>query len=290
MRLVLAVAAVCVLTACGPDGPAAVVPPSPSPTETLTPTSTPTVLASFTPSDPLSLIGSWYVSGLGVATGTQLTFTQGLRVFVPCGVLDGGWKADRTQSLLVTYVYGGDSSCVGRLTVRWLEGVRGFRAQGADRLLLDAAGTPVAMLRPGARPTLGPNRAPIDSSDDLAPEQRRALQAAPPALVEGVEPPTAGLLQRRWVPSGPAPAAAYVTFGADGSWTGSDGCNGLGGRYVLGSAGRWLAVAGGSTAIGCDNSPIGTWVEQATRIGVVEGDLVLYDTEGIELGQLSPAV
>jgi hypothetical protein len=82
---------------------------------------------------------------------------------------------------------------------------------------------------------------------------------------------------------------AYVAFAVTGEWQGSDGCNGTGGQFVLGYAGRLLATAGIQTAVACLNSPVAMWPYRAARVGLVGDHLAFYDAAGHELGQASPA-
>jgi hypothetical protein len=80
---------------------------------------------------------------------------------------------------------------------------------------------------------------------------------------------------------------SYLQFDADMTWSGSDGCNGVGGRYQIGAGGELLLVAGGQTAAGCGNSPASGWLEQPGRIGISGRDLVLVDGRGAVLGRLT---
>jgi hypothetical protein len=246
-------------------------------------------------SNPLDLVGRWFVDVKGQPPGTaDVILGEGMTVFLPCGVLDGEWKADGRQSLFVASFSGGDQGCfdaAGMKPVPWVTQAVSFRSSGDDRLLLDSAGATVALLRPGATPTVGPNRASSYSAAPTITEAMRAAAREPAPLPAAATAPSAQELQRRWVPQPGARshAKAYVSFDAGGSWSGSDGCNGTGGRFVLGSGGRLLATAGGTTLVGCNNSALPGWVALASRVGLVQGDLVLYDAAGKELGRAAPA-
>lgn len=251
---------------------------------------TPTV--DTAPLDALDLVGRWHVEGDGVEPGTALVLGEQLAVFLPCGVLDGAWEADGESGLLVAGSSSGDGPCFGpdgRQPLPWLDGARRFAVDGDVRTLLDASGRVLATLRPGARPTVGPNRvADAAQEPEVSGELRAGLAAAAP-LPAGVRPATATDLLRRWRPVGVQNAEAHLLFAADGGFTGSDGCNGQSGRWTLGAAGRLLATSGPQTLIGCEGAPVGSWVDQAGRAGVVDGDLVLHGRDGALLGRLSPA-
>jgi hypothetical protein len=89
----------------------------------------------------------------------------------------------------------------------------------------------------------------------------------------------------RWVPT-EDPRRAYVELRPDGSWDGSDGCNGQSGRWVAGPRGAFLATTGLSTLVACRNVPLGSWLGATWRAGLDRGTLVLLDAGGQELGRL----
>lgn len=235
--------------------------------------------------DASRLVGRWTVAGEGVVSGTKLilrnstSVDQALFVDLPCGQVGGPWAADGEQSLFVGDAKAGASSCFdddGPRDVGWLARAVGFRVVADTALLVDSQGRTVVTLRPIAPSSAEPAETPIDAKDSLEPRP----------LPENARPPSNRDLLRRWVPQGArAGTRAFVEFAADGSWHGSDGCNGKGGRYVLGAAGRLLATGGPQTLVGCENSPIGNWVESASRAGLVADDLVFYDGTGKELGR-----
>lgn len=246
------------------------------------------------PPDPLALVGQWHVDLPGQAEVAAVSVGERLLVFTECGVMDGSWRADGQQSLFVGDVHGGDGSCFepdGPPEFTWLTQAQRFTVEAGTPVLMDASGARLAVLRPGARPTVGPNRdARTYEAPPSATPELRAVAADPAALPSDADAVGPVDLTGRWVPSQlPADTEAHLAFDADGSWAGSDGCNRHGGRYVLGDGGRLLAVTGGSTSMGCDGAPVDSWLTQAARAGVVSGDLVLYDAAGRELGSLRAA-
>lgn len=82
---------------------------------------------------------------------------------------------------------------------------------------------------------------------------------------------------------------ATVTFEADGKWTGSDGCNGLGGTYTVGEDGSFSAESGPSTLIACDNVPNAEVLVAATKVELTDGKLYFYDAAGQVVGTYGPA-
>ncbi len=242
--------------------------------------------------DPLSLVGAWHVTAKGESPGTALLLggeLAGLVLFRRCGAVDGEWRADSGGTFLAA-VDGGDSTCGSKTGIEsapWLEHATGFRTDAADRLLLDASGKVLARLTPGARPTVNPNRTSDFASPPQVTAALREEMADPAPLPTGVQPATAATLGGRWAPiSAPTGMGkAFVRFGLDRRWTGSDGCNGVGGRFALGEEGALLTTSGASTLIGCDNSPVGSWVAQARRAGIDGTTLVLYDGKGHFLGR-----
>ncbi|GAA3636516.1 hypothetical protein GCM10022223_63710 [Kineosporia mesophila] len=69
---------------------------------------------------------------------------------------------------------------------------------------------------------------------------------------------------------------ATVTFKENGTWTGSDGCNGQGGDYEIAADGTFSAgEPGPSTLMGCANVPNATVLHSSTKASVEGGMLVL---------------
>ena len=261
---------------------------SPSPAGAPSPEASPSP-APTGPADPLALVGRWHVEAPGVAPGTALVLGEDLAVFLPCGVLDGSWEADAQQGLFIASSFGGDSTCFSGQaspTPAWLTAARGFAVEGNRRLLLDADGRGIVRLRPGARPTVGPNRSANAAAEPAVTPELRARLADPAPLPREARPVTAEQLQRRWVPVDVQNPKVHLVFREGGDYTGSDGCNGEGGRYALGGDGRLIATGGPSTAIGCDGAPVGAWADGAARAGLVGDQLVLYDRAAEVLGRL----
>jgi hypothetical protein len=212
----------------------------------------------------------------------------------------------------------------------WLRQAVGQRTVGPDRLLVDRDGRTLARLVPGGRPTVGADTVPSEGEPPVVTDELRRRLAPAVPVPAGLRPATADDLVGRWVPANgtgarvprppndgsgagvprppgggtgagvPRPPgggsggsglqSAHAELRADGGWSGSDGCNGQGGRWVAGTAGSLLAVGGPQTLIGCENVDVGGWLTGAARAGLTAGgQLVLLDGSGRELGRLRPA-
>lgn len=243
--------------------------------------------------DPVALIGLWSVAGAnGEEKEAVLRIApDGISLWRECGTLTGSWRAD-TAGLFVADVYG-STGCPSSdpATPGWLRDAAAYQTVGEERVLLDGRGEPVARLLPGGKPEPNPNLDPSEAEPPVVTEEARRFLARAAALPAGLNAPDRGALVGRWAPEGSTGGGAkpaYVELRADGDWTGSDGCNGVGGRWVAGADGSLLATSGVSTLIACDNAPVGGWLTEARRAGLDGETLVLIDVAGKEVGRLRP--
>lgn len=87
-----------------------------------------------------------------------------------------------------------------------------------------------------------------------------------------------------WLPLDDAPAdRATIIFKTDGHWTGSDGCNALGGKFKASATTISAYDFGPQTAIGCDNVPNTTVLEQAAHWKATSTTLTLYNKSSAPL-------
>jgi heat shock protein HslJ len=231
-------------------------------------------------SDASVLIGSWRVEAAGEEPGAVLRIDGDFALQRRCGELGGVWAAVGDQ--FVALMFHADAACAPgtgtEFTPRWVARLQRFTMDGGRPILLDGAGAVVARLTPL-------EGAPADEAVRAA-WRRENLPAAP--LPAGLTPATRERVLGRWLPvEDPRPVRreqAYVLFAADGSWTGSDGCNGEGGQWALGERGVFAAASGPSTKIGCSNAALGMGfgVHRAAFAG---GDLVLLNRKGKELAR-----
>jgi heat shock protein HslJ len=101
-------------------------------------------------------------------------------------------------------------------------------------------------------------------------------------------------LAGRWVSGLPVTRSAgtelaepFVEVAADGTWTGSDGCNGAAGAWRLGPGGRLLATIGSTTAMACEGAALPYSLAGASRASVDGSTLTVFDSAGSVLGTLT---
>ena len=286
VRLIVATLTVAALAGCAGRPAAAPAPP------------TGASAAVARPADPVDLIGLWKLSADGEEAGAALLIDgTEFRLFRRCTALFGDWDADE-RGLFVADASSQSphtgAGCppqdppadVRDLQPAWLTRAVGFRAAGAGRELLDAAGAAVARLEPGAQVPPWPGIAAELFQPPVVTEEIRSGFRPAAALPAGLTPAGASALHGRWVPAR-SPGRSYVEFQADGRWTGSDGCNGAGGRWVAGPGGAFLGTTGASTLIGCENVPVASWLADGRRAGLDGAVLVLVGADGKELGRLT---
>jgi hypothetical protein len=234
--------------------------------------------------DPLALLGVWAVTETGQPGEPKLRLnTRELRVVQDCGDLMGEWRANAAGQIIADVNASTDGCEVG--APAWLAAAAGFRVSG-DAVLLDANGKTLARLTP----------LPDSAVPDILVEGPEAVDAFrgwanPAPLPAGITPATGQSLVGLWLtPSGQGgrPAAPSLRFKPDGRWEGSDGCNGLGGRWSAGPDGLVMATGGPSTLIGCDNDNTPALIQEARRAGFDGGQLVLFNAGGIELARFRP--
>ena len=249
--------------------------------------------------DPVALVGLWAVRDAGDDSESVLRLDvddhRGLALFGRCAVLFGAWNADG-QGLFVAATGMGTrveqrSGCVGsHAPPKWLLTAVSHRPQGKGHVLLDDRGAAVARLAP-----TDPPEVPASVSGDFArrpvvtQEVRRALAPSAP-LPGGLTPATAESLRgRSWQPvDAPAQSRAHMRFKQDWTWSGSDGCNDLGGRWRSGADGALLATGGPTTLIGCENLSVQQHLTDATRAGFDGDALVLVDRRGNVTARFRP--
>jgi META domain len=242
---------------------------------------------------PWQLIGSWLVDADGEDDGAVLRIGDDVSLWRGCGMLNGSWRADR-HGLFVADLWAGSGACVGEppLAPAWLRSAVGFEVRSDGPRLLDADGAVVARLRPGGRPTPGPDMLGSLADPPTVTDADKEKFPEPAPLPAGLDPAGPDALVGRWVPPDDGvvrPEQPALELRADGSWQSSDGCNESAGRWVVGPGGALVATAGMSTAMGCTNVSVGGWLSGAARAALDVDALVLLDADGVELGRLSPA-
>jgi heat shock protein HslJ len=85
------------------------------------------------------------------------------------------------------------------------------------------------------------------------------------------------------------PEDPIITFKADGTWVGSDGCNALSGTYAIGQRGEFSSQSNGQRLIGCDNVPHTAVLAAARRITADTTSLAFYAGDGHEVARYARA-
>ncbi|TDW91138.1 META domain-containing protein [Kribbella sp. VKM Ac-2566] len=85
------------------------------------------------------------------------------------------------------------------------------------------------------------------------------------------------------------PDDPVLVFKADGTWTGSDGCNGLQGTYSIGQRGAFSATSGPQHLVGCENVPHTGVLHAAKRIAVSADRLQFFGADGRQLASYARA-
>ena len=281
--VVPAVAALLALTGCAgqPGGP----PHGPNP-------AAPPLIG--TPADgeseAIGLVNLWRVTGAeGETDPTWLRLDAGeFQLWRDCGMIMGSWRAGDT--LFIAAPFGGMGDCVANTmpTVPWLENATGFEVSPEGYDLVDATGATVASLSIDGAPEPIPTAAEFYAQPPELTDQVREYFHAAAGLPSGLTPATDAALEGKWIPVAYAVSTGpHVAFASDGTWTGSDGCNGGQGRWAVGQGGEFLATSGPSTLIACEGAPVPAWVGQAATVGInSDGWLLLFDTAGHEVGRL----
>jgi heat shock protein HslJ len=91
----------------------------------------------------------------------------------------------------------------------------------------------------------------------------------------------------RWAPlpkyTGGKATKANLTFLDDGTWTGSDGCNGQSGDYTIAANGHLTADPNPQTLIACPGANINSALGSSDRIALDGDHLTLYDGQQVVL-------
>lgn len=238
----------------------------------------------------LGLVNLWRVTGAegeGEETWLRLD-AQEFQLWRDCGMINGSWAATDTIFLGEAWGAMGDCATDGMPVVGWLNQVVGFAATAEGYDLLAADGSVVASLSIDGVPEPIPTAAEYFAEPPEITAEVRAQFAAPAPLTVELESATADALQGTWVSPTIASTNPHVAFAADGTWTGSDGCNGGSGRWAVDGDGGFLATSGPSTLMFCEGAPIPSWVAQAASAGFdADGLLHLFNASGNALGSLA---
>ncbi|MBD9699970.1 hypothetical protein IGS67_10775 [Flavimobilis sp. GY10621] len=245
--------------------------------------------ATYAPlTDAREAVGTWTVGDAAADNGAVLQISAGMNLWLDCGLVDVSYLVG-TDGALLTDAWSGSGACDLPGVPAWLGDATSIATAGDDLVLLAADGTPTATLTAGGTP-----KVPADVSAELAQDPvlddvlRAALDPTSPTLPSGVTAATMNELVGHWLPATPVgePEASYLALAADGTWTGSDGCNGAQGLW-LSDKGSWRATSGPQTLIYCEGVQMPMFASTARAAGLgADGSLVLVDAEGAELVRL----
>ncbi|MEO8107325.1 MAG: META domain-containing protein [Actinomycetes bacterium] len=240
--------------------------------------------ASDPATDPQGLVGVWNAEGSQLLADKRLHLRPSGRLRAAgsgCRLM-GGWSAT-SAGLAVLSIHAVGGRCGAQLDAsrKVFAGVQRFRVDGTALQLTDFSGVPLLTLT-------GDTDGGGGSGHQFVP------RPGPAPLPAGVLPVSASsLVAGRWLPGGTATSnrwsdrdRPHATFAAGGGWSGSDGCNRLGGRWSMESATpEWLSNSLGQTDMGCDNVDVSGILGAARSVGLDGDELVFFDTDGNETGR-----
>jgi heat shock protein HslJ len=275
-RFALPAIAVLLLAGCAGEPPIDDLPPAEPPM--------------FGESEALGLVNLWRVAdAAGEADETWLRLdAHEFQLWRDCGMIMGSWRASDSLFLASTNSASGECATETIPVVEWLESATSFTETADGYELRANDGEVLSSLTIDGAPE------PIDTAAEFytqPPEitdEVRVQFAAPAELPSELEAAKADALTGKWVPTTSAPTDPHVVFEPDGTWIGSDGCNGGSGRWAVSSTGEFLATSGPSTLMFCEGAPVPSWVAQASAAGIdADGQLHLFDAAGAALGVLT---
>ena len=101
-------------------------------------------------------------------------------------------------------------------------------------------------------------------------------------------PATTSTLPGTWIVADTysSPDQPFLTFERDGTWTGSDGCNGASGTWSMDSAGILTSTSGPTTQIYCDGEKLPLALIDASSARFDGGDLTFVGHDGSDLAKV----
>jgi hypothetical protein len=247
----------------------------------------------------VELVGIWKVDdteGEGDDTWLKIGGTEFV-LWHECAIVFGSFRASGPLLLANPDAQHTLPECTlpeGPPAVPWLTATTSFRPADGGWELVDSDGGVTARLSADeGEPPATPGVDDSIRDEPAVTDEIRALLASPVLLPTELRPEHD--LVGRWLPvlaegngadAEQPTTEPFVEFAADGMWTGSDGCNGQGGRWAATDDGNLVATAGPSTLIYCEGAPVGSWLSATALAGVADTRLVLLDPTGREVGRL----
>lgn len=256
---------------------------------------------------PSTLIGAWNVEADGVPSGSKV------RIGDPAEEEFFGWDATMDLGSCVVglrmaaarpnlfawqYTSSSGTDCDRKVARGFidappalLEASTFVATSDGGIILRDLKGVTVATLTPTSTLRTPAGVDPRGSELPTASAQGRAAFDRVLVVSNDLAPATRDALIGSWRPQRAKNDRARLTFEDDGSFRGSDGCNGVFGRWSMdGDTGAIVTTPPGAmTLIGCNNSGMPGTVHGA-RFAGFDGDvLVLVDAGGKELARFVDA-
>jgi heat shock protein HslJ len=145
-------------------------------------------------------------------------------------------------------------------------------------------GSPNGPAKPSQQPVAGPPQSESPQSVESAGKQSEALSVR---TVAGTWRPVQMVFTTSLKVS--RPEDPVLVFKPDGTWTGSDGCNGLQGTYSIGQRGAFTATPGPQHLVGCENVPHTGVLRAAKRIAIGGDMLQFFGADGSEIARYARA-
>lgn len=132
----------------------------------------------------------------------------------------------------------------------------------------------------------------LQGGPEAAPPTEPQAAATPSQTAGTTSAPTITMMSGTWQPMrmtgftglrNARPEPPVLAFHADGSWTGSDGCNGLQGTFKIGPEGQFTSTIGPQRLVGCDNVPHTAVLAAARKVTADQGVLRFFAADGEEL-------
>lgn len=245
------------------------------------PTVTPTAGSDEEPG--AGLVGLWKVEAEGEGNTTWVAFTPlGVTVERDRRLIYASWATGDDR---IGAVVGGWDGALTDPSVPWLENAGTFAREGAEFVLKAPDGSVLASLTP-AKEAPAPRGASADSMSVPTSGAGSVFSLPVPPAVPGpaLSPED---LTGRWRTGDAAADGSrpFLTFATDGTYRGSDGCNGISGKWLLLPGNRLVFTSSGRTQVGCGNlQPVPEWTASTRSASVVSGALTLFDVDGTPLG------
>lgn len=244
----------------------------------------PSTRSSATVEPGAALVGLWKVAAAGEGASTWVRFDlRSVTVERDRRLVYGSWVTggDRFSAIVIGWSGGAESA------VRWLETADTFRPDGSGVALLAADGRVLATLEPATDAPTPRDASPEEMTVRTSRAAVEAYFSSTRPSPESSAPIDRSALLGRWRTGDTAADGTrpFLSFAADGTYQGSDGCNDIFGKWLLSGDDRLVFTGASRTQVACRNQePVPEWTDSAQSASIVDGRLVLADRTGAVLG------